>query len=281
MDATIRSRSIVLSIVIHAILFLLLLFTVMTTPIPPFPEVGGGGGVLVDIGTVDEASGTIQPMSAKTSIEPVYDKTKVTPSQEEPYATQDNEEAPVVKTNVVKKNVIKKTESVTNVTKPERVKVADPRSIYQGKTNDSRSQGTGTGTGDQGKKNGDPNALYSGSGGTGGRGTGTGTGDGDGAGSGTGSGNGNGISFSLSGRNMVRAPQVNDRSQETGKVVVDITVDKNGAVIGAIPGGRGSTTTSQYLYRLAKEAAMRAKFNVSANEADIQKGTMTFVFVVQ
>jgi len=89
------------------------------------------------------------------------------------------------------------------------------------------------------------------------------------------------VSFTLSGRKLIRTPQITDHSQETGKVVVDITVDKDGNVETAIPGGRGSTTTSSYLYRLAKEAALKAKFNPSPEGADIQKGTISFVFLVQ
>lgn len=285
MDASIRSRSIAISIGIHIGIFLILFFVVMTTPIPPFPEEGGGGGVLVDIGTVELASGDIQPTTEQVSVDPAYDRSKPTNSPEEEFATQDNEEAPVVKTTPAKKNTtVKKNTTTTTTTqqvKTEPVRTADPRAIYGGRNNNSRSQGTATtGSGDQGDRMGDPNSLYAGRGGRGGSGTGTGTGNGSGSGPGTGSGNGSGISFALTGRNMIRAPQVNDKSQETGKVVVDITVDKSGTVIGAIPGGRGSTTTSAYLFRLAKEAAMRAKFNPS-DEADIQKGTMTFIFVVQ
>ena len=55
-EAGIRSRSILISVLVHGLLFLILLFTVMSTPIPPFPETGGGGGVIVNIGYVDEAS---------------------------------------------------------------------------------------------------------------------------------------------------------------------------------------------------------------------------------
>ena len=79
----------------------------------------------------------------------------------------------------------------------------------------------------------------------------------------------------------MRKPIIDDKSQLTGRVVVNITVDKDGAVVAAIPGGRGSTTTSDYLFSKAKEAAMKAKFSPSPEGADIQKGTMTFVFVVQ
>ncbi|MFM7217228.1 MAG: hypothetical protein ACKO1U_04325, partial [Bacteroidota bacterium] len=76
-------------------------------------------------------------------------------------------------------------------------------------------------------------------------------------------------------------PLPKDNTQETGKVVVDITVDKEGNVMTATPGGRGSTTTSSHLFRLAKEAAMKAKFDQNPDAGDIQRGTITFVFVVQ
>lgn len=284
MESSFRSRSLAISAGIHLIIFLILFFVVMTTQIPPFPEPGGGGGVLVDIGTVDMATGNIQPMSEVTTQDPVFETVKSKPAPEEEVATQETEDAPVTAKPIKKTAVtVKKNVTTTAVAKPkETPRQADPKAIYGGRTNNSQSQGTATsGSGDQGSKSGDPNALYSGKGGRGGEGDGTGTGKGSGSGPGTGSGNGNGISFSLTGRNMLRAPQVSDRSQETGKVVVDITVDNNGSVVSAIPGGRGSTTTSQYLFRLAKDAAMKAKFNPSPDAADIQKGTMTFVFVVQ
>ena len=279
MDASIRSRSAILTIVIHGALFLILLFTLMTTTIPPFPEAGGGGGVLVNIGTLEEASGDIQPMSENISKVPVHEKVKASVAKEEKVATQDLEESPIAKeSKIIPKHITPvKTETKTDIKpKVEPVKRADPNSLYHGKTTASKSQGTGKGLGDQGDPKGDPLSKY-----TGKNGNGTG-GDGNGSGTGPGSGPGKGgISFSLSGRHMVRTPQVNDRSQETGKVVVEITVNKDGDVMSAIPGGRGSTTTSSLLFKLAKDAAMKAKFNSSPDEADIQKGTITFVFLVQ
>lgn len=279
MDASIRSRSAILTIAIHGALFLILLFTLMTTTIPPFPEAGGGGGVLVNIGTLEEASGDIQPMSENISKVPVHEKVKASVAKEEKVATQDLEESPIAKeSKIIPKHITPvKTETKTDIKpKVEPIKRADPNSLYHGKTTASKSQGTGKGLGDQGDPKGDPLSKY-----TGKNGNGTG-GDGNGSGTGPGSGPGKGgISFSLSGRHMVRTPQVNDRSQETGKVVVEITVNKDGDVMSAIPGGRGSTTTSSLLFKLAKDAAMKAKFNSSPDEADIQKGTITFVFLVQ
>lgn len=280
MDATIRSRSIIISVAIHVGLFLILLFTVMKTQIPPFPETGGGGGVIVNIGYVDEASGEIQPMSMNTTEDPALTKVKPAPQVEENFATQETEESPVSKEVKDPKKTVSKTvktdvKTVKEDKISEPVKVVDARSLYKGKSNSSTSQGTGKGTGDQGDPQGDPNSKYYGKNGSG---NGPGTGPGEGPGEGPGKG---GVSFSLAGRKLLRTPQINDKSQETGKVVVDITVDKDGDVASAIPGARGSTTTSSYLYRLAKEAAMKAKFNPSPEGADIQKGTITFVFIVQ
>lgn len=281
MDASIRSRSIILSVLIHAALFLVLLFTVMTTQIPPFPETGGSGGVIVNIGYLDEAAGDVQPLSENTTRDPSQQVVTSSASEEEIVSTQDNEEVPVAKVtkehekkpSKTIKEEVKSTKAETKVVEP--VKVADPRALYPGKSNASTSQGTGSGTGDQGDPNGDPNSKYYGK-----NGSGTGTGSGDGTGTDSGPGKG-GISFTLAGRKMVRTPQINDRSQETGKVVVDITVDKDGKVVNAIPGGRGSTTTSSLLFRLAKDAALKARFSDSPEGADIQRGTITFVFVVQ
>ena len=282
MDATIRSRSIIISVAIHSVLFLILLFVMVKTQIPPFPETGGGGGVIVNIGYVDEAGGEIQPMSENITEDPSLTKAKPVVQPEENFVTQDLEESGVAREVKDPKKVdvqkVKPTITTPKETKPvvEPVKTVDARALYKGKSNNSTSQGTGKGAGDQGDPQGDPNSRY-----TGKNGSGNGPGIGPGEGPGQGPGKGGGVSFSLAGRKMIRTPQINDRSQETGKVVVDITVDKNGEVTAAVPGGRGSTTTSSYLYKLAREAAMKAKFNAGPDDADIQKGTITFVFVVQ
>jgi periplasmic protein TonB len=76
-------------------------------------------------------------------------------------------------------------------------------------------------------------------------------------------------------------PKISDQSQEQGKVVVDITVDKTGNVVTAGAPGRGSTTTSTNLVRKAKEAAMKTKFSPSAEGVEEQRGTITFVFILR
>lgn len=281
-----RGKSFALSLLVHGILFLILLFSFLRTQIPPF---GGGGGSMSNLGLIEIAYGDVQPVSENQTITPVPIQPAPQPKvQEEEIATQDVEEAPPV----IEKKEIKKPEKKTpvkTVTPPvkekpkEPVKPAqkvDPISLYKGKSNSAASQGNSqTGKGDQGNPNGDPNALYTGKNGTG-TGPGSGTGSGGGDGSGTGPGSGPGVSFSLAGRKLFSPPKIFDNSQETGKVVVDITVDKYGTVTYANPGGRGSTTTSANLYRKAKEAAFKAKFSPNP-EVEEQRGTITFVFIVQ
>lgn len=96
-----------------------------------------------------------------------------------------------------------------------------------------------------------------------------------------GSGGGNGISHSFSDRNLLSAPQIIDNSQDEGKVVVDIVVDRNGNVIKATPGAIGSTTNSSHLFRKAKDAALKTKFSPNPTAPAEQYGKLTFVFVLE
>src|SRR5262245_27777544 len=115
MDASIRSRSLALSVLIHAALLLALIYYILRIPIPPFPEAGGGGGVLVNIGYIDLASGEIQPMSENITQNPQPVAQPQAKSQEEKIVTQENEEAVAV--NDAKHNA-KKTEKTTTATHP-------------------------------------------------------------------------------------------------------------------------------------------------------------------
>lgn len=90
-----------------------------------------------------------------------------------------------------------------------------------------------------------------------------------------------GIGHDLSGRKMVKRPDINDTSQKTGKVAVKVRVDRNGKVISAEYTSRGSTTTDSYLIQLAVKAAKEAKFNSDFNAASEQIGTIYFTFRVK
>ena len=124
----------------------------------------------------------------------------------------------------------------------------------------------------------------SGSANTSGSGTGQGnlTGSGSGNGHGSGSGSGGGNSWALNGRSLVGTlPKPTYNSQETGTVVVEITVDKTGTVTQANVISRGTTVQSSYLWQQAISAAKKEKFNADAKSNTIQKGTITYHFTLK
>jgi len=98
--------------------------------------------------------------------------------------------------------------------------------------------------------------------------------------SGPNTGSTNGIGFSLGGRGKVSFMKPKNPTQEDGRVVIAIVVDRNGNVLKAKAGARGSTTTNPILQKKAVEAAYKAKFKNDPNAPLEQKGTMTFVFIL-
>jgi outer membrane biosynthesis protein TonB len=69
--------------------------------------------------------------------------------------------------------------------------------------------------------------------------------------------------------------------QGGGKVVVEVRVDRLGKVMQAIPGIKGSTTLDEYLLKAAKDAAMQATFQVKNDAPEVQKGTITYTFILR
>jgi TonB family protein len=88
----------------------------------------------------------------------------------------------------------------------------------------------------------------------------------------------NGVSFNLNGRSSKSLPAPPKIHNTEGKVVVEVTVDQNGNVIKARAGVRGTTISNEALLKVAKEAAMKASFNVDKNAPAVQKGTITYYF---
>lgn len=66
--------------------------------------------------------------------------------------------------------------------------------------------------------------------------------------------------------------------QKEGKVVVDIWVDQNGAVMRAVPGAAGTTVTDKELWNAARQAALKARFNPDWEAKEQQQGTITYIF---
>jgi TonB family protein len=121
-------------------------------------------------------------------------------------------------------------------------------------------------------------------GGDGGKGGGNGGGDGGGNGPGsgnfTGGGFGNGTSWSLKGRDNLTPPSTSKKPTANGKVIVSITVDKNGKVTKATVVNSNITVDVPYHHGLALEAARKCTFT-SSNSSTPQTGTITIVLSVK
>jgi hypothetical protein len=86
------------------------------------------------------------------------------------------------------------------------------------------------------------------------------------------------IRYKVADRTISKPPLVSNLTQEKGTVVVDVTINKYGHVIRAIPGGKGSTTASEYLLTKAKQAAESTLFDNVPTAPLEQKGYMVIPF---
>ncbi len=280
-----QTKSLSLAVGIHILIALLMMYIFITTPNPPWEEGlagGGGGGSFVEFGTVDFAEVTPAPavqQEQKQAVTKENEEELMTSEAEVTVDVNKTEKRPVknpVKPVETKKPVIKKTTAAPVVALPKvEERKVNQAALYKpgSKGNPGAETGTkeGNGTGGDGTGNG------------GGNGSGTGPGSGGGSGTGHGGGNGDGVGiyYDLTGRNWLAKPSISDNSQEQGKVVIDIVVDKYGKVLSANGPGRGSTTTSSNLVRKAKEAALKAKFSASDKGVEEQKGSITFNFILR
>ena len=84
--------------------------------------------------------------------------------------------------------------------------------------------------------------------------------------------------YNLAGRNALSKPIEQPDCQEEGTVVVSIEVDKNGEVIRAVAGVKGTTNSANCLLKPAREAALRTTWNADPNAPSKQKGTIIYKF---
>ena len=82
----------------------------------------------------------------------------------------------------------------------------------------------------------------------------------------------------LNGRKIIKKPSPEYNCNEQGKVVVEITVDKNGNVINAIAGVNGTTNKSACLLNASKIAALGTKWQPDNNAPDKQIGKIEYNF---
>jgi outer membrane biosynthesis protein TonB len=268
-----RLKSILFTITFHAALLLLFLYFVLKPPFPPLSE----SGVFLNLGLVEVGSGNIQPQSTADQLQapsPVASAPTSKQKNENILTQETKEDVPVVakkedkkKNNSEVKNETKNTTQQKNAPAETSPK-PKAKALYPGtQPNNSTSEGTGNVKGDQGKPTGDVNGTsYSGNPGMGNSGPG---------------GSGNGPFLGMSGRKIIFFPIIIDNSQKTGRVVVNIKVDKQGNVVWAKATQKGSTTTDSYLFQISEDAALKTKVNADASAAEEQFGTITYSFRVK
>lgn len=252
------------TLAIHGALILLFIYIAFTTPLPPFPE-APSPGIEINFGNLTEGTGNTEA-NDKGDIVSEINEAKTQPQETSPSVSEQAEEivtSEAENTITINKNKTKKVEKPKEITEQKEV-IPQPSNDLQNALNKLKN-----------KKN-------TGSGGDGSSGNAGNAGDPNGTpdGTGPGGGGGKGFAYTLKGRKILKRPDIVDDSQEEGKVVVEIIVDETGKVVKAIPGERGSTTTSAILYAKARQAALSAKFNPSSDGMQEQRGTLTFVFIL-
>ncbi len=85
------------------------------------------------------------------------------------------------------------------------------------------------------------------------------------------------LGFDLEKRSLITSPLFGNDTKEEGKVIVEITVDKDGNVIEANPNGRGTTTSNTTLKAKAKKIAEATKFSPN-QKIEEQRGSITIIF---
>ena len=252
-----KALAAIITLIIHAGLLLFLLWYIIITPIPPYPEpvapeleldlAAGGGGSPARVETV-----TTTKSVTDTKVKATISNTPTVNNDVEPSTPIPSGKAAVQP---------KKIDTVVRPPQPS-IELASAENKFK------HAKASGGGTTGQGLQ------------GSGGGGTGPGQGLGVGSGVGSGSGGGKGFGYDLNGRQLEVRPQLVTNNPEQGQIVVAITVDQDGNVTEATPGVIGSTITDASLYVLVKNAALKVKFNRSPNTPE-QTGTVTFRFTIR
>jgi hypothetical protein len=288
-----KRKSFGLTVIIYAVILVILFFIRFWPPtnaaeLAALASGGGGGGVTVNFGDSDVGSGN----NFKSEVLQVKAETKQVPTPSEPEekiiaqenTADDNDVVVAKKEKLEKPKEIIKRETKPVVVKPKVNK--NTNDALANILNGSNKGGDGDDkeSGNKGKSNGSLGSSdYYGNGGTGGgtgggNGTGNGTGSGSGNGPGSGSGSGGGSGYSLGGRKALSKPAPKYTCNESGKVVVRVTVDRSGNTISVVPGIKGTTNTAPCLLDQAKIAAMNTKWQASENAPEKQVGEIVYNF---
>ena len=248
-----EKKSFAITTSIMVVLLLLFLFLGLTYLDPP-PE----NGIAINFGNTEFGSG-----ENKTSTETVQSAPKPAasaPSEaaSEELSTQDIEDAPVIKES---KKPTPQKETTKEIVKPKAISKPQPSksttdalsNLLNGPKSDGKNtegEGPDNIPGNKGRLDGDPyaNSYY---------------------GSGKGDGGGNG--WGLNGRKLSNTGKEVQKCNESGTVVVQITVNRSGNVINA-KYAKGTTNTDPCLVEPALATARKYKWQSDSNAPETQVG---------
>jgi TonB family protein len=258
--------------IVHNIILLILIMSFITIR----NNIPAEGGMIINFGNTQIAGGEREPYmnNAPQQQQATAVETKSETSDRDGIMTQDFEEAPVVAKKPEKKAEAKKPSEKPAETKPqtttkpvEETPKVNTKALYSAKGKSTEetgtSQGLYKGSGNQGSEDGSP--------------------DSDNYGLGSGSGLGIQIGGGLENRPVLSLPKPEFRVQKEGRVVVEVVVNREGKVISANPGVKGTTIVDADLYAAAKKAALQSKFAVKpdAQAFQTQIGTITYIYKLE
>jgi protein TonB len=253
LDTTHKRKSSLITLVI-LIMFLLGIFSFgMQYQDPPVEY-----GIAINYGTSDFGNEKPIIIPVKSSLTKDIQEEKPEELNEETSKEIKNDE--VLSQSDQDAPIIEKTKEVSKPTpkKPSKSTLKAFENLLKGTTSDTKPTGEGNDdvSGLKGDEKGDPTSTkYYGNTGK--------------------SGDSN---YNLAGRSALDKAKEQPDCQEEGTVVVSIEVDKNGKVIRAVAGDKGSTNTHPCLLKPARDAALRTTWNADPNAPFKQKGTIIYKF---
>jgi TonB family protein len=259
-----RGRGWIVSLLTHILIIIALCLPMIVFKTPP-PE---QEGLLVNLGLPDEGQGQETPKGSEEEPSPAPEEIKdQQPEREVTKKTVTKAPAQKSITSNEQDEVVARESEMRKAQQAEAQRQAAEEAQRQAayaKTKKSYGDLLGTGgkgntgkPGSQGDPKGDPNSNIL-----------------------EGISNGSGrVGGGLGKRGVLHEPQINDKSQKTGTVVISVCVDKNGKVIKADYTQKGSTTTDSELKEIARKAALQFKFTPS--EIEEQCGTITVDFKIK
>lgn len=283
-----QKKSFIITIIIYFVIVVMLFFIRFWPPSNPeeFTISGGsGGGVTINFGNSDVGSGNnfknkevaVNSNNSPKVIEQITENIITKESANDETVTIAKNDKPV-------KNKFKEiVEKPKPIQKPKVAKNTNDALANILNGNSNSGDGNDATNGNKGKTNGSLNSKeYYGNGKGSGNGSGVGSGSGNGNESGVGNGNGSGFGggsgYSLGNRKALTKPNPKYLCNESGKVVVEVTVDKNGNTIQAVAGIKGTTNTASCLLQQAKIAALNTKWQSSPEAPEKQVGKIIYSF---